>query len=63
MDCLWRHVRDEELANGPIPKLAATAQAAIDYLAALSGAERLTKAGVFAAAFWLAEVRRALMST
>lgn len=63
VDCLWRHVRDEVLANEPTPTLTATVQAAIEYLAALSGAERLTKAGVFSADFWLADIRKALMST
>lgn len=63
MDCLWRHVRDEVLANEPTPSLAATVQTAIEYLTSLSGCERLKKAGVFSKDFWLADVRRALMST
>ena len=62
MDCLWRHVRDEVLANEPCPQLQATVARTIDYLDALSSYQRLTKAGVFADAFWLAEVRTALLS-
>jgi len=62
MDCLWRHVRDDVLANEPTPTLDLTVQRAIDHLDSLSRHERLVQAGVFSEHFWLANVRDALLS-
>lgn len=62
MDCLWRHVRDDVLANEPTPKLDATVTRAIDYLDNLTPHQRLTKAGVLSDDFWLKNVRSALLS-
>jgi len=62
MDCLWRHVRDEVLANEPIPDLDVTVQTAIDHLNSLTGFQRMLKAGVFSDNFWLADVRSAFLS-
>ena len=61
MDCLWRHVRDDVLANEPCPKLDATVTRAISYLDDLTPHQRLTKAGVFSGSFWLQDVRLALL--
>jgi len=63
MDCLWRHVRDDLLANEPTPNVEATVTTAIAHLDSLSGRERLQQAGVFANNFWLANVRSALLSS
>ena len=62
MDCMWRHVRDEVLANEPIPDLDITVQTAIDHLDSLTGFQRMLKAGVFSDNFWLADVRSAFLS-
>lgn len=61
MDCLWRHVRDDVLSNEPCPHLDTTVARVMAHPDALSSSQRLTKAGVFADTFWLAEVRRALL--
>jgi len=62
MDCLWRHVKDEVIANEPTPDLEATVRSAISYLDSLTAHERLLKAGVYSDDFWLANVRNALLS-
>jgi transposase len=62
MDCLWRHVRDDVLANEPTPTLEDTVTRAIAYLNDLSPHQRLTKAGVFSDSFWLSKVRQVLLS-
>jgi hypothetical protein len=62
MDCLWRHTKDEIVANEPTPNLESTVNMVISYLDSLSGTERLRKAGVLSDAFWLADVRSALLS-
>ena len=62
MDCLWRHVRDEVLANEPSPTLDLTVRMAIDHLDSLSSFERLLQAGVFSDHFWLTKVRNAFVS-
>lgn len=56
VDCLWRHVKYEVLANEPTPSLVITAQRAIDYITDLSPYQRLQKAGVFSDDFWLASL-------
>lgn len=62
MDCLWRHGKDHIVANEPTPILDHTVSMVVSYLDSLSDHERLTKAGVFAEHFWLADVRNALLS-
>lgn len=62
MDCLWRHVKDDVIANEPTPDLEATVNSAISYLDSLTAHERLVKAGVFSDNFWFADVRNALLS-
>lgn len=61
MDCLWRYVRDDVLANEPIPTLDLTVRRAIDHIDSLSGHTRLVQAGVFSEHFWLSDVRDALL--
>ncbi|HET7090601.1 MAG TPA: transposase [Anaerolineae bacterium] len=56
LDCLWRHLKDDVIANLPTPDLDAVLKCARDYLANLSPQERLEKAGVFAPDFWLADL-------
>ena len=63
MDCLWRHGKDHIVANEPTPILDHTVSMVISYLDSLNAHERLTKAGVFAEHFWLAAVRKALLSS
>ena len=58
MDTLWRSVKDEIAANEPTPDVDATVARAQEYVHALSPAERLEKAGVYAEGFWLADVLR-----
>ena len=62
MDCLWRHGKDHIVANEPTPILDHTVSMVVSYLDSLRDHERLTKAGVFAEHFWLADVRNALLS-
>ena len=62
MDCLWRHVRDDVLANEPTPTLDLTVRRAIDHIDSLSGYARLVQAGVFSDHFWLSDVRDAFLS-
>jgi transposase len=54
VDCLWRHVKYEVLANEPTPSLTVTVRRAVDYIADLTPHQRLQKAGVFSDDFWLA---------
>ena len=56
MDQLWRHVKDDVAANEPTPKVDETVRRAHDYVHALTPKERLQKAGVLSADFWLADV-------
>ena len=56
LDCLWRHLKDDIVANQPTPDVDATIECACRYMADLSPRERLQKAGVFAQDFWLADV-------
>ena len=62
MDCLWRQGKDHIVANEPMPTLDHTVSIVISYLDSLSNYERLTKEGLFAEHFWLADVRNALLS-
>lgn len=62
IDCLWRHVRDDVLANEPLPRLRDTVARAVAYLQELSPQERLRHAGVLSPRFWLHAVRESLMS-
>jgi DDE superfamily endonuclease len=56
LDCLWRHLKDEVIANQPTPNLEAVLECARDYLAQLSPRARLEQADVLAPGFWLADV-------
>jgi transposase len=61
VDHLWRHLKKNVLANEPLPDLEATLKRAWSYLAELSPAERLRKAGVLSQRFWLRDVFPARM--
>jgi transposase len=56
VDHLWRHLKNEVLANEPLPDLETTLQRAWSYLAELSPYDRLRKAGVLSKRFWLRDV-------
>ena len=56
MDHLWRHVKDDVAANEPTPKVDETVRRARRYIRSLTPRERLQKAGVLSADFWLADV-------
>jgi hypothetical protein len=56
VDHLWRHLKNDILANEPLPDLEATLKRAWSYLADLSPRDRLRKAGVLSERFWLADV-------
>lgn len=56
LDCLWRHLKDDVIANRPLPDLDAVIYYARTEVAALSRDERLQKAGVYAQNFWLADL-------
>jgi transposase len=56
VDHLWRHLKKDVVANQPTPSLDTTLQDARDYLRALSPHQRLQKAGVLSADFWLADI-------
>ena len=53
IDHLFRSVKGRGLANRPTISIDDSAQAACDYLYALSRYERLVKAGVLSDNFWL----------
>jgi transposase len=56
VDHLWRHLKNDILANEPLPDLDTTLKRAWSYLADLSPRERLRKAGVLSGKFWLQDV-------
>ena len=56
VDHLWRHLKQDILANEPTPDLDATLKRAWSYLNDLSPRERLQKAGVLSGNFWLADI-------
>jgi transposase len=56
LDCLWRHLKDDVLANRPLPDLEAVTHCARTEVATLSRRQRLEKAGVYAKDFWLADL-------
>lgn len=56
LDHLWRHLKNDILANEPLPDLKLTLKYACSYLNDLSPSERLRKAGVLSAHFWLQDV-------
>jgi hypothetical protein len=58
LDCLWRHLKDEVIADRPTPDLDAVLAYARDYVASLSPEARLQQAGVLAPGFWLADLLR-----
>jgi transposase len=56
VDHLWRHIKKDVVANQPTPTLDETLHNARDYLISLSPRQRLRKAGVLSAEFWLADI-------
>lgn len=56
VDHLWRDVKANVAANEPMPDVDGTVRRASCYAHALTGPERLQKAGVHARDFWLADV-------
>ncbi len=56
MDHLWRHLKQEVLANEPTPELDVSLARACEYILGLAPEERLRKAGVFSETFWLRRV-------
>jgi len=56
VDHLWRHLKQDVLANEPLPNMDATLKRAWSYLANLSPRQRRQKAGVLSKSFWLASV-------
>lgn len=58
LDCLWRHLKDEVIANEPTPDLGAVMKCARCEVASLSPRARLQKAGVLSPNFWLADFVR-----
>jgi transposase len=55
VDHLWRHLKNDVVANEPLPDLEATLKRSWSYLEELSPRDRLRKAGVFSDRFWLAD--------
>lgn len=56
VDHLWRHLKQDILANEPTPNLEKTLKRAWNYLADLSPRQRLLKAGVLSDDFWLKDI-------
>lgn len=56
VDHLWRHLKQDILANEPTPDLDTTLKRAWSYLNDLTPRERLQKAGVLSGNFWLADI-------
>jgi transposase len=56
MDHLWRHVKQNALANRATKTIDLSADAACQYLFDLSPQERLKKAGVLSSNFWLRSI-------
>ena len=56
LDHLWRHVKNDVAANEPTPNVDDTVCRAQRYVRALTPRDRLQKAGVRSADFWLADV-------
>ena len=56
VDHLWRHLKNDILANEPLPDLKTTLKYAYAYLDHLSPRERLRKAGILSKHFWLHDV-------
>lgn len=57
VDHLWRHLKQEVLANEATPDLDNTLKRAWEYLASMSPQQRLQKAGVLSEDFWLKDLR------
>jgi hypothetical protein len=53
MDTLWRHGKEEAIANEPTPDVDQTVDRLVRYIDGLSPKERLRKAGVLSPDFWL----------
>jgi len=53
MDTLWRHAKEESIANEPNPDVDETTDRLVRYIESLTPHQRLLKAGVLAERFWL----------
>jgi hypothetical protein len=53
MDTLWRHAKEESIANEPNPDVDESSDRLVRYIEALTPNERLRKAGVLSEGFWL----------
>lgn len=56
VDHLWRHVKQDVLANEPAPDLDVSMERACRYILSLTSEQRLRKAGVLSDTFWLRKV-------
>ena len=56
VDHLWRHLKQDIVANESTPDMDKMLKFSWDYLASLSPRQRLRKAGVLADDFWLADL-------
>ena len=56
VDHLWRHVKQDVLANEPTPDLDTSVGYACQYIFGLTPQQRLRKAGVLSDTFWLHKV-------
>lgn len=56
VDHLWRHVKQDVLANEAMPDVEASMARACAYIMSLTPKERLCKAGVLSGNFWLGDV-------
>jgi len=56
VDHLWRHVKQDVLANEATPDVKASLARACEYITSLTHKERLRKAGVLSGNFWLGDV-------
>ena len=56
VDHLWRHVKQDVLANEAMPDVEASLAHACEYIMSLTPKERLCKAGVLSGNFWLGDV-------
>lgn len=63
VDHLWRHLKNDVLANEATPDVDTALQCSCDYLVSLAPRQRLKKAGVLSEDFWLADVLKAGLST
>jgi hypothetical protein len=53
MDTLWRHAKEESIANEPNPKIDDSVDRLVYHIDSLSAEDRLRKAGVLSENYWL----------